>query len=167
MFETSEGISVDEMTNKTPVMMVFLRHFGCTFCREAMQDISSQRSLIEKKGTRILIVHMLEDEDTALEQLQKFGLHNIPTLSDPEKLLYKKFQLRHGSLFQLFGLKVIFRGVIKGLFGGLGIGKSMGDPFQMPGIFLVYKGIVVKQFIHSSAADRPVYTQLAECENCM
>jgi len=167
MFETSEGISLEEMNKKSPVMLVFLRHFGCTFCREAMHDIAQQRKQIESKGTRILIVHMLEDEDTAHEQLKKFGLADLPTLSDPEKLLYKKFQLKHGSLLQLFGLKVWFRGIAKGLFGGLGIGTAMGDPYQMPGVFLIYKNVVVKQFIHHSAADRPAYIQLAECENCL
>lgn len=166
MFETSEGLNVDEMTHKWPTLVVFLRHFGCTFCREAMNDIAIQRNEIEKNGTRILIVHMLEDEEEAHLQLEKFGLGDIPSLSDPEKLLYKKFQLRQGSIFQLFGLKVWARGLYKGLLKGLGIGAPQGDPLQMPGVFLMFKGKTVRSYIHKSAADRPEYIKLAECGSC-
>jgi hypothetical protein len=147
------------------VMLVFLRHFGCTFCREAMRDIAAQKNQIEDKGTRILVVHMLEDEDAAYEQLKKFGLEDLPTVSDPEKLLYKKFRLRQGTIAQLAGIKVWFRGFEKGLIGGLGIGNAMGDIYQMPGIFLIHHGKIVKQFIHQSAADRPPYIELAQCED--
>lgn len=167
MFETSEGLTLHEMTHKWPTLTVFLRHFGCTFCREAMQDIALQRDDIERNGTRILIVHMLENEDEAAEQLKKFGLEDIPTLSDPEKFLYKKFQLKQGSIMQLFGFKVIARGIYKGFLKGLGIGAPKGDPIQMPGVFLLYKGKTVKSFIHETAADRPEYVKLAECMECV
>ncbi len=166
MFETNEGLTLEEMTHRQPTLMVFLRHFGCTFCREAMRDISEQRHLIESKGSRILVVHMLEDEDTARERLAKFGLDDLPTISDPEKLLYKKFQLKQGSVTQLFGLKVWLRGIVVGVFKGLGIGSAMGDPYQMPGVFLLHKGKIVNRYIHESASDRPEYVQLADCPGC-
>jgi hypothetical protein len=167
MFETSEGLTIHEMSHKWPTLTVFLRHFGCTFCREAMQDIAEQRDDIERNGTRILIVHMLENEDEAYEQMKKYGLEDLPTVSDPEKLLYKKFQLRQGNLFQVFGLKVLYRGMYKGLVKGLGLGAPMGDTIQMPGVFLLYKGKTVKSFMHQSAADRPEYVKLAQCGECV
>ena len=166
MFETSEGLTLEEMTHKWPTLTVFLRHFGCTFCREAMQDIAAQKDAIERNGTRILIVHMLEDEEEAHEQLKKFGLEDLPTLSDPEKLLYKKFQLRQGSLNQLFGLKVILRGTYIAIVKSLGLGGPKGDPVQMPGVFLLHKGKTLKSFVHESAADRPEYVKIAECAEC-
>jgi peroxiredoxin/uncharacterized membrane protein len=165
MFETNEGVSIQQLSEQQPVLLVFLRHFGCTFCREAMQDIARQRKQIEAKGVKIVIVHMLDDEDAAYEQLKKYGLQDVATVSDPEKLLYKKFRLRRGTLNQLAGIKVWIRGIKKGLIDGLGIGAAMGDIYQMPGIFLLHRGKVVKQFIHRSAADRPYYVELAELEN--
>lgn len=165
MFETSHGDSLLALSHQRPVMLVFLRHFGCTFCREAMHDIATQRRQIESQGVSIVIVHMLEDEDLAYEQLKKYGLEDLPTISDPEKMLYKKFQLRQGTFTQLAGLKVWLRGFKKGLIEGLGIGPLMGDPFQMPGIFLIYQGRVVKQFIHQSVADRPRYVELANMDS--
>lgn len=162
MFDTSEGITLLEMTNRWPTLIVFLRHFGCTFCREALNDISDLRNNIEIKGTRIAVVHMM-DEHSAKEELERFGLGDIPQISDPESMLYKKFKLQRGSLSQLFGFKVLARGVISGVLKRNGQGKEMGDIYQMPGVFLLRKGKIVKTYIHQSAADRPNYEELAKC----
>lgn len=162
LFDTSEGISLLEMTNRWPTLIVFLRHFGCTFCREALNDIKEVRNNIEIKGTRIVVVHMM-DEDSADKQLANFGLADIPHISDPESLLYKKFRLHKGSLSQLFGFKVMVRGIIAGLVKGNGIGKEMGDIYQMPGVFLLRRGEIVNKYVHQTAADRPDYEDLAAC----
>lgn len=162
LFETNEGMDLDEMSHKWPVLLVFLRHFGCTFCREALEEISQKRNSIEVKGTRIVIVHMV-DEELAHRELMKYDLEDIPHISDPECILYKKFKLRKGTLNQLFGFKVWLRGVIAGMFKGHGIGKPMGDSTQMPGVFLLRKGEIIKKYVHYSAADRPDYEELARC----
>lgn len=162
LFETSEDISLEEMSHRWPTLIVFLRHFGCTFCREALKDIAELRRNIEVKGTRIVLVHMI-DQETASKELVKFGLGDIPHISDPESMLYKKFKLQRGSLSQLFGLKVLVRGVISGILNKNGQGKEMGDIYQMPGVFLIRKGQVVKTYIHKTAADRPDYEDLAKC----
>jgi peroxiredoxin len=167
MFDTSEGIDLKEMSERWPTMVVFLRHFGCTFCRETLQDIAKQRKAIEAQGIRILLVHMLEDTDEARRQVIAYGqgLDDIPLLSDPEGILYKKFKLRRGTLWQLLGGKVLFRGFVAGVLKGNGIGKEMGDMTQMPGIFVVYKSEIVKKYVHKSSADRPEYTKLASFKN--
>lgn len=168
MFDTSEGIDLQEMTHRWPTMVVFLRHFGCTFCREALKDIAEQRKQIEAKGIRVLLVHMLEDEEEARRQVVMFGgetLQNMPLLSDPEGILYKKFKLRRGTLWQLLGGKVLFRGLVAGIINGNGIGKEMGDMTQMPGVFVMHEGNVVKKYIHASSADRPEYIKIADLTN--
>lgn len=167
MFDTSEGITLQEMTERQPTMLVFLRHFGCTFCREALCDISKQRKEIESKGVRLVLVHMLEDEEEAKRQVEFYGwgkLNDVPTISDPEGMLYKKFKLRRGTFWQLLGGKVLFRGIIAGIFKYRGIGKEMGDMMQMPGVFVLFKGQILNKYVHQSSADRPKYTKLAEID---
>jgi len=159
LFNTSEGITLQNMSERSPTMMVFLRHFGCTFCREAIDDLADQRDQIEVLGARIVLVHM-EEEGRAQELLNKMGLSDIPHISDPENILYKKFQLRRGGMFQIFGPKVWWRGILAGVVKGYGVGRESGDLFQMPGVFLLSKGRVIRQYIHKSAADRPDYGQL-------
>ena len=166
MFDTSEGLDLQEMSEKAPTMVVLLRHFGCTFCREALTDISRLREKIESKGTQIVLVHMLEDEDLAHEELTKYGLEDVTTISDPEEILYKRFDLRKGTVNQLFGLPDLYRGFIAGVVKGHGIGREMGDMMQMPGVFLIYNGEVIKSFVHKHASDKPPYLELAECNDC-
>lgn len=162
MFETTEGETLEEISHRSPTLLVFLRHFGCTFCRESLEDLQKVRNNIELQGTRIVVVHMIDVED-AKREMTKFGLSDLPQISDPECMLYKKFGLKRGSLNQLFGLKVWFRGLHAGWIKGHSVGKEQGDGFQMPGVFLLFKGDVLNQHIHKSAADRPNYLALARC----
>jgi len=143
-------------------LVVFLRHTGCTFCREAMADIGARRAEIESKGVRIALVHMSDDAEFR-SILPRFGLEGVMTISDPERELYREFDLQRGRWWQLVGPHVWWRG-IKAWFHGNGIGRISGDVFQMPGTFLIHNGEVIKSYRHKSAADRPDYVDMAVCE---
>ena len=55
------------------------------------------------------------------------------------------------------------RGYEAGVKAGHGVGKLAGDGFRMPGVFLLVDGLVVKDFRHQTAADRPDFRALAGC----
>lgn len=156
------GVSLAEWNEASPVLLVFLRHAGCTFCREAMADLARDREAIESKGARIAIAHMLPEQQ-AKAFAAKYGLGGIPRFSDPEKALYEHFGLKRGKLGQLFGLKSFTRGFKAGIVDGHGIGTIGGDPLQMPGAFLVFRNAIVAAYRHESAADRPDYAAMADC----
>lgn len=150
------GISILDHSRVRPVLLVFLRHVGCTFCREALGDLSAQRREIEATGSQLVLVHMGREE--AAEQiLAKYKLQDIPRVADSKLALYNAFGLEHGNFGQLFGPKVWLRGFKVGLLGQHGIGSAEGDVTQMPGVFLVFHGEILKAYRHRSAADRPDY----------
>jgi len=153
------GISIIEHSKLRPVLLVFLRHVGCTFCREALADLSAHRAQIEKSGTQIVLVHMGR-EDTSESVLAKYKLTDVPRIWDPKLSVYRAFGLEKGALAQLFGPKVWIRGFQAGLLGKHGMGGSDGDVAQMPGVFLVFHGEILKSYRHQSAADRPDYVAL-------
>lgn len=93
--------------------------------------------------------------------LARYGLPDVARVSDPERVLYRAFELKRGSIAQVLGLSVIWRGIQAVLFEGHGLGRLVGDGWQMPGVFLVDKGQIVRSFRHRSIADRPVYEYLA------
>jgi hypothetical protein len=37
-----------------------------------------------------------------------------------------------------------------------------GDGTQMPGVFLIHQGRVVRRFVHGNAAERPDYVKLSQ-----
>lgn len=158
---TSEDISIDEMSRRSPTMLVFLRHFHCPFCREALTELAALRPEIEKSGTRIAFVHMSGDAE-ALTFFSKYALGDLPRISDPSCVLYRAFGLPKGSLGQVFGLKAWLRGFKAGILQGHGVGGWFDDLFQMPGVFLLFHGEVLNSYLHHSIADRPDYLQILE-----
>lgn len=161
--QTSKGRSLKEASSEQPVLLVFLRHFGCIFCREAMKDIGKKRDEWEQKNIKVVLVHMSENE-IAEKYFKKYGIPNIEHISNPSCSLYASFGLTKGTASQLFGLKNWIRGfevtVIKGTPLGL---RQIGDGFQMPGVFLISKGEIMDSYIHASASDRPDYESIISC----
>ena len=165
---TNTGLSLRDLSELSPVLIVFLRHLGCTFCREAVADIGRQRKQIEADGTQICFVYMPQNDKDGNERsevadrfFEKYGVGDVHRISDPSQSLYKAFELRRGSLGELFGLKVWWRGFLATVFGLHMVGKLVGDGFQMPGVFLLRNGRIERAFRHKTAADRPDYCELA------
>lgn len=159
-FRSNTGKTLAELSADRPVLVVFLRHAGCTFCREALSDLQQQRSRIEARGVSLALVHMISD-DAAAQFFAKYNLADVPRFSDPDRGLYHAFDLRRGSLWQLLGPSVWWRGA-KAFFSGHGVGPLQGDGFQMPGTFVLHRGQIVQAFRNKTAGDRPDYSQLAE-----
>ncbi|MEP6756577.1 MAG: SelL-related redox protein [Chthonomonadales bacterium] len=155
------GNSLKSLSNTKPLLVVFLRHLGCTFCREAVADIAKMRYGIEAEA-QIAFVHM-GSEAQAKPFFASYDLEDVSRFSDPTKQLYEAFNLHRGSIIQLFGPAALLQG-LRSLKAGHGQGKLMGDGMQMPGIFLLNDGKIVKSFIHANAGDRPDYMGMATCE---
>jgi hypothetical protein len=150
-----------DLSFRSPLLMVFLRHFGCTFCREALADIAEQRGEIEARGVHIVAVHM-SSEAVAAPIFEHYGLADLDRISDPDRHLYRAFGLKEGSIRQLMGPRVWWRGFVAGILRGHGVGRFRGNGFQMPGAFVFHEGGVVRSLAYKSAADRPDYVKLAE-----
>ena len=161
---TNTGESIWGLTFKKPVMVVFLRHFGCVFCKEAMIDISQKRGIFESQGFHIIFVHM-SDTETANEYFAKYNLSGVSFVNDPVQRYYKAFGLFRGSFTQLYGLQTWIRGYKLKKEQGLELelAKKLGDSTQMPGVFILMDGQIKEQFIHRHAAEQPNYEKLLEC----
>ena len=159
---TNEGVALKDLSYQQPVLLVFLRHFGCTFCREALADIAERRKNIEATGARIVFVHMASNE-IATQYFNRYKLDGATHISDPECKYYAGFGLVKGNFTQLFGLQTWIRGFSAGVVAGHGIGPQLGDGFQMPGVFVIRNGEIKESFIHKLASDRPDYHALAKC----
>jgi peroxiredoxin len=162
-FPTSTGETLGEMADQRPILLVFLRHFGCSFCREAISDISKRKNNLEAEGVKVVMVHMAADEKTAVSFFKKYKLWPVAHMLDPNKQFYAAFGLGRGTPQQLFGLMNWIRGFQAGVVEGHGFayhGEEMGDGFQMPGVFMLHKGKIISSFIHQHAWDRPDYDEI-------
>lgn len=154
------GGTLAELTREQPRLVVFLRHLGCTFCRETLAELARQREAIEERGVGIVLVHLARDDRRAERLFTLYKLADVPRIADPERRLYRAVGLEHGSLGELLGPHVLARTVEATCRGHLP-GKTGGDTRQMPGVFLIQGGRIVAAFRHRTAADRPDYLALA------
>lgn len=163
---TQGGRSLLEIADEKPTLVVFLRHLGCTFCRETLADIASRKEFLSEKGVQPVFVHMSEEAPETESLFARYEVEEIPRISDPERRLYRAFGLERGTVGQVMGLRAILRGAVTALFKGYGFGKVQGDPFQMPGVFLIHRGRILKDFRHAYSSDRPAYESFGDCEGC-
>jgi len=159
---TKEGVSLYDLSMEHPLMVVFLRHFGCIFCKEALKELSAKKAQLEMKGIKLVFVHMA-DEDVADEYFSDYDLNTFYSISDPGCKVYSDFGLVKGSFGQLFGLTVMIRGIQANMNGNAFSLKQIGDGFQMPGIFLINEGTIEESFIHNRVSDKPDYENLISC----
>jgi peroxiredoxin len=155
---TSTGETLAALSEKLQVLLVLLRHEGCTFCRHAMSDIARLRRQIEDVGAHIVLGHMGSAEEFAAFA-GRYGLSDIPAVADPLRTLYQGLGLRRGRLMQLIGPRVLCAWAKSTLAGYLP-GKIKGDPLQVPGAFLLHYGQVLKGHTYRDASDRPDYVKL-------
>ena len=159
----NDGNSLYDYSQAQPVLLVFLRHFGCVFCKEALVDIKSRKKEIEKLGVEIVFVHMANNQ-IADGYLANYDLGECKHISDPKKEYYHTFGLRKGSFTQLYGLQTWVRGFApENKNNKLEVSKSLGDATQMPGIFHLFQGKILESYIHKLASDKPDYMHLVEC----
>jgi hypothetical protein len=154
------GATLEQLSADSPTLVIFLRHTGCMFCREALADLSRQRAAIEATGARLALVHMSQPLSATL-RFERYSLGDVHRYRDPECILYRAFGLQRGSFRQLFGLWVWCRGIVAAVLRGHGVGRGEGDWCQMPGVFLLDHGRVVAEHRAATAADRPDYVNIA------
>ena len=126
----------------------------------AVADIAKKRSEIAATGAQLAFVHM-GTEAQAAKFFARFGANEEHRVSDPQQKLYKAFSLQRGTFRQLFGLRIWKRELRDRIMLTYGIGKIIGDSFQLPGVFLIHHSEILKAFRHETVADEVDYVGLA------
>ena len=157
---TASGQTMNQLSSVRPQLVVFLRHSGCTFCRQTLADLEKQHDNLEKQNIGLVLVHQ-SDPAEGTRWFAQYGLAHADQISDPETKLYRAFELGRASLIDIFRPSVWWRGFRAAIFQGHWFGKIVGDVFQLPGVFLIDKGKIVRAYRHQFASDRPNYSQIA------
>ncbi len=147
-----DGNDLKSASFTQPFLFVFVRHKGCTFCREALSDLAKFKKQLLQKNVRVVIVHM-GPESTSEELAKTYNLHEMEFLSDPERRFYKAFELKRGNFMQLFGPKIWLRGFKAGVLQKHGVGLLEGDGLQLGGICLYQEGRMTKLHDPCDASD--------------
>ena len=160
-YQTENGRTLLDLVDESPVLLIFLRHFGCSFCRQTLDDVSALREAIEARGIRPVFVH-LGSPERAKPYFDYYNLSDVERVSDPEATLYghPAFQLPRKSAFAHFLIPAVWKAWLLGSIRKHGIGMIREDADQMPGIFYLQQRSIVRAFRYRTIADQPDYLKL-------
>lgn len=159
---TSDGDNLYDRSFQSPLLIVCVRHLGCTFCREMLAELAKCRSEIERTGTVPVVVSMGTGQQ-ASSLLNRYGLNDVSHVSDPDRRLYHALALPFGTLGQLFGWNTLWRALIDGTVFRFGFGRIVGNALQLSGAFIVKDGQIKRAIRHRSSAERTNFREMA-CE---
>jgi peroxiredoxin len=160
---TERGTSLLELVDAGPVLLVFLRHFGCSYCRQAIHDVAAIKDELETRGVRPIFVH-LGTRERAKPYFDHYGLSAVERVSDPEARLYRHpaFHLPRTHPLSHFLKPKVLKGWLMGGIRKYGIGGLQDDTYQMPGVFFLRDRQIVNAFRFQTIADQPDYLALLD-----
>jgi peroxiredoxin len=160
-YRTESGRTLLDLVDESPLLLIFLRHFGCAFCRQTLDDVSKLRDEIEAKAIRPVFVH-LGTPERAKPYFDYYHLADVERVSDPQASLYAQpiFKLGRKSAFSHFLIPTVWKGWLQGAIRKHGIGMIKEDGEQMPGIFYLRQRAIVRVFRYKTIADEPDYMKL-------
>lgn len=159
---TNQGHTLGELSQTHPVLLVFLRHAGCPFCKETLAKLKLHRAALTGQGTQIVLVHMQTDANAAAF-FRNYGFEDVERVSDPDRTAYALFQIPRGSWWQVAGPAVWWRG-LKATLTGAPPGIPEGDIKQLSGTVLVHRGQIVRTHLPQDSGDIPAFSEFATCE---
>jgi len=116
-------------------------------------QLRRNKESFEKAGAQVVLVGMGTPSESA-EFAAKFKVP-FPMVADPEKKLYRKFELKRMSTLGFLSPSLALKGVAA-MVGGHGLGMPQGDVRQLPGVFIIdTAGEIVFSHFSSNPADHP------------
>jgi hypothetical protein len=150
-FRLSTGETLADASAADLLVLVFLRHFGCTFTRQILRSLEKIETEAASRSARIVLVHMMKSGD---EIRYLAGHDDVPRIADPRCDLYHAFGLGNGGILALLGPRVWWLGLLS-VFKGCGVGHLAGNGLQMPGAFAFRHSRIIASQRAKSAADLP------------
>lgn len=135
-----------------PAVIVWLRQFGCPFCRAYSVELNRMRDRFTAAGARIVLVGQGTPEDAA-----RFRRHvriGLPVLTDRDRVTYLWAGTKLATLDELIGPLVFGRGLLRMARQGVFIGRNTADEAQLGGSIVVTRnGRVSFSHISTDASD--------------
>lgn len=143
---------LDQLWAKQPAVLVWLRHFGCSLCREQVADLGQLAAEFANRGARLVFI----GQGTAA-QARDFQAEYAPgqtVLTDPERQTYRLLgALRGVRTFLNLKVALAYRRAAK---KGFHNGRGGGDPTQQGATVVVEPGGKVAYWqVSRLAGDHP------------
>jgi peroxiredoxin len=151
-----QPVQLSSLWRERPLLLAFTRHFGCTQCKEMLDELRDGVDRIQAAGLGIAIVLQGNPKESA-----KFAETFAPgllCLADPERRAYTAYGLERGDLFQTFLNPRVWSAVSKSTKKGYRVEPPPPgqDAMQMSGTFIISRqGKIELPYYYDHIADHP------------
>jgi len=167
-----EAISVPTLWQKRRIILVFLRHFGCRFCKQQVRTMKVVQLRLKEAGTEVVLVSLGTPDQIERYRKELDIPACIEVYVDPEPdapVAYAAFKLQSGRNLVLeharvaeLGSHALAEGNTDGGYASP-TGPYTGSVFQVGGVFVLGAGNVCDYAYRSSyAGDHPNAAALLE-----
>ena len=153
---SGKQVQLSSLWAEKPLLLAFTRHFGCTQCKEMLDELTAGKDAIEKAGLGIVVIMQGTPEATG-EFAKKFA-PGLFTLADPERKAYHAYGLERGNLFQTFLNRKVWKAISAAGKKGYKVETPPAgqDAMQMSGTFIISKeGRIELPYYYDHIADHP------------
>jgi len=160
--KTASGASLETLAAHGPLVLVFLRHFGCPLCQEMVADVAARRAAMAASGTTVVFVHM-HPEPQAAAFFTRFGVQDLQRVSDPGRTLYRAFGVpRVGptSWLDPGTWRSYFRTIVRGHHRPGYVGGDIG---QASGVVRLVDGRIERVDVPAGMTSRADFDDLLAC----
>lgn len=139
-------------------LLVFLRHFGCIFCRETVGDL---RQAVLADSDYPSVLFFFQGSSTEGRAFLRRDWPDARAVADPNLEFYERFGVRRASFLEALGPPVLAaRGRARAK--GYQNGPRSGDIWRMPGVFAIEGDRILWSHRARHAADHPDFTSIPE-----
>ena len=126
--EDGSEIELQNLNGGEPFALVFLRHYGCIFCRYQVAQLRPATDL------SVFFVGMGTVDEAASFKQRMRSPHRF--IADPDRSLYERFGVQRGKPSQVFTLRALGTG-IRATLSGQFQGRPTADPMQLGAAFIL------------------------------
>lgn len=151
-----ETVQLSSLWAEKPLLLAFTRHFGCTQCKEMLEELVEGKQRIHQAGLEIAVVMQGTPESTAI--FSRRYAPGLLCLADPERQAYEAYGLERGNLFQTFLNPKVWSAVSRSRKKGYDVAPPPAgqDAMQMSGTFIIgSNGKIKLPFYYDHIADHP------------
>jgi len=150
---TTGAVELSERWHEGPLAVAFLRHMGCSFCREHLAQLDQVRDEIHAAGGDVVAIFQNRGR-LARDFCDERGV-GLDCLGDPRRDGYGAVALKKGSWKEYLGPQVMMR-QWQAARSGYKPGLPKGDVSQRPGTFVVgTDGMIAFAHYNRDSSDNP------------
>jgi peroxiredoxin len=145
-------IELRTLWSERPAVLLFVRQFGCIFCRQQIAEAEAHREWLDAAGARLVAIG-----NGSVQQANEFAAETntratVPT--DPDKVSYCTVGMKR-TVRSSMNTKTLFHGLAAWR-DGFRQTKLAGDPLQQGGVLVLGRGgNELYRYVSEHAGDHP------------